>query len=169
MKDNQAEWFIENIPTEILESSLCRFKVGIVDDNDKSKHLHQIDVPTYVEIDADNIEKHLRETPAQYAFLSVIYAEAKKQLSVIERSIKIRRSQIFKECYEKGGSEKVRLTVEQIKAIVELDEEVSRLEELGFNAESRVSKLFGLLKTVELKNNNIAQLAKIKVQERFNT
>lgn len=169
MKDQQAEWFIENVPPEILESTLCRFKIGFIDENNKEKHTHLVDIPTFVEIDADNIEKHLRDTPAQYAFISEVYAEAKKQLSAIERSIKLRRSKIFKECYEKGGSEKVRLTVEQIKAIVESDEEVTRLEELGFNAESRVSKLFGLLKSVELKNNNIAQLAKMKVQERFNT
>jgi len=169
MADGQAEWFIDNVPPEILESTLCRFKIGFVDDNSKAKHLHSVDIPTFVEIDVDNIERHLRDTPAQYAFISEVFAEAKKQLSVIERSIKLRRSQIFKECYEKGGSEKVRLTVEQIKAIVELDEEVTRLEDLGFNADSRVSKLFGLLKSVELKNNNIAQLAKMKVQERFNT
>lgn len=157
-------WFDENGIPEDIARQLIRIKVT-TDENE----VVEKDVRADVVIDYENLEKQLEETPASFAFYAMLLAEARKQVSTLERVIKVRKGQITKELLDMAKAEDRKTRGADIESLIAADSRVLELEIKLVAAERTMSKLYAVVDAVKMKSEHLRSLAGFKKQEMRDT
>lgn len=133
----------------------CRLPHGNVERNVKSD----------VEIDYDQLEQQLQDTPTIYAFYSSLLAEAKLDVALKTRKARVRRARAMDELVEAARSQDRNLRRQDLEDLVEADDEYNKLSAELMLAEKAESKLFGVVSALRLKAEALRSLAGFKKQE----
>lgn len=161
MDEPLSSWFDERLPAELVESALFRFKVVLVDGREII-----IDVTKDVDINYEQLEEQLRETPSQYAYWGMVYSEVRRMVAFLENRIKARRGRLAKQLLEQAQAAGLRLTDKQVSLVIDDDPALKQLEE-GLEITQRdCGKLWYMVKAVEMKSEHLRSLAGFKRQER---
>lgn len=118
-----------------------------------------------VSIDYTNLEEQLADIPSIYAFWSMILAECKKQSAVLDRYIARKKASLMRDLYDAGKAQDKRIRKEDIEDLVESDDELNELEVKRIASERQVSKLFAIVRALEMKAECMRSLAGFKKQE----
>lgn len=167
------KWFEENIPSKISDI-ICRISLQLDGEN-----VMVADFLAQLDIDYDNLEEELEESPSVYAYWTFILSEAEAQLSIIERNVKYKRglmyTAIFKEYDEqtqslKGkGHSPDRIPQWQAKELVESDEEINKEEMRLILARRNYTKIKAIVDSIKMKAEHLRSLAGFKRQEKYNS
>jgi hypothetical protein len=161
-------WISENVPTEIVTSTLFRFKITLAttivttveEDGERvEKRVPRtivVDLLQDLDLDQDIVEQQMEDLPAQYAFWSSVYSEARLVVAQAERILKARRGAVTDLIYNKCVESKVKIPSEQVTRIVENDPELIKADENLSRAQMRCGKMFGMMEALKMK----AELAK---------
>lgn len=118
-----------------------------------------------VDIDYESLVDQLAEIPSIYSFWSQILAECKKQVAVLDRLIAVKRGKLMRTLYEEGQKTGVKIRKEDIDDLIETDTELNELEVKKISAERQVSKLFAIVRALEMKAECMRSLSGFKKQE----
>ncbi len=127
------------------------------------------DVRPDLKIDYDNLEEDLAKIPASYAFWGMVYSEAKRAASILEKRIRIRRGKVADQLLKMAKAEKIKLHRGDVEDLIETDEELLKLEILGFDMNRVAGKLWNITKALEIKADSLRSLAGFKRQEQAYT
>jgi len=116
-------------------------------------------------LDYDILEGLMQDLPAQYAFYAMIYSEARMRVSLEERKMKAIRGTIIESIQRRAASENVRLTVEQVKNVMEADSKVVLADQRIQFAQMQCGKLYHILEALKMKSELARSLAGFKRQE----
>lgn len=163
------EWINNNIPDELISSSLFKFRitVQVYDDgsNVQTQKVIDVDMLPDLDVDMDIIEQQMQDIPSQYIYWSSIYSELRLAVAVSERNLKVRRGRATKFIQEEARKNNTRLSVEQIKVLVESDEKLIAADLRLARAQMLAGKLWHMLKALELKHENCRSLIGLKRAE----
>jgi hypothetical protein len=166
--ESVPKWIAANIPDELVDSSLFRFDITLQvpdpDDPSKKKQI-TVDVLHDIDIDMDILEEQMQDIPAQYMFWSSVYSELRLAVSVAERNLKVRRGKATKFTTEEAKREGTRISVEQVKLIVEQDEKLCRCDLALARAHMLAGKVYHLVRALEMKQENCRSLIGLKKAE----
>lgn len=141
-------WLDENLPQEVVESSLFRFQVTLPDGQKLS-----IDLAKEVEVSSENFVEELKRTSAHYAFYAAVYSELKSMCTIQEKKIKRTRSEIMKNFLKQR-----KLTDKQLTAAIDGDEEVIR-EEIRLSVlYKQTGKVYHQLEALKIKAESMRSL-----------
>lgn len=119
-------------------------------------------------LDYEDIDTDMEEIPSILAFWSAVLAEARKQKSLVEVKMNIRRSKILKGVRE-HAKEGVKLTNPDKEDIINVDGEYSKLKARLIETDATISKLFGIVEALKIKSDNLRSFAAMKRAELTNT
>lgn len=189
--DKLPSWIDEHIPRELVESTMFRFKIKLqaIDHysctackHKMEKRLHQcsecnstklkavqrelkVDMAPTLDLDYDLLEEQMQEWPAQYAYWAAAYSEARCQVAVFERQLKATRGVLIKQMKDEAKEKELRLSVEQVKSVVEADDEVKRNDMQLAHSQMVCGKLFHMMEALKMKAELGRSLAGFKRQE----
>lgn len=149
------------------DSTLFKFKVKLqtLDENNKRKQV-TVDLLPDLSIEMEILEEQMMDLPAQYIFWSTIYSEARLAVSVAERSLKIRRGRVNEKIQETARAENIKLSVDQVKNIVEADKELAEADIRLQNAQMICGKLYHMVEAIKMKSELARSLAGFKRLEK---
>ena len=164
------DWISERLPPELATSSLFRFKVklqaSVKDDNGISKRQEiVVDMLPDLDLDYDMLEQQMYNIPSQYAFWAAVYSEVRLAVAVAERKLKARKGEITKLIQKEAASEGVKLSVEQVKMIVESDTRLNEAEMAYQNAQMQAGKLYHTMEALKMKLELSRSLLGVKKKE----
>lgn len=166
--DNLPPWVAANIPDELVSSTLFRFEVALQvpdpDDPEKRKKI-TVDILPDLGIDMDILEEQMQDVPAQYAFWSAVYSELRLAVAVAERNLKVRRGKATNFTQEEAKRNGTRISVEQVKTIVESDEKLIRADLNLAKAQMLAGKIWHMVKALEMKHEVSRSLIGLKKAE----
>lgn len=152
-------WFEENIPAELLDSTLFKFVVTL-----PNKDVVNVDIRTIFNIDMSSIEADLESTPSIIAYLGMIYSEMKCAVTVQDKRVRVRRARLLERFSKEARDANVKLQVDQLKALVESDNELMEME-LNLAIRQRdTGKLYNAIEGMRLKHESLRSLAGFKKQ-----
>ncbi len=152
-------WITENVDTPIAEY-MMKLVVAL-----PNKTTIERDFTADVDIDYELLQEQLGQIPSIYAFWSQILAECKKQVAVIDRLIAVKRGKLMRTLYEEGQKQVTKIRKEDIEDLIETDNELNELEVKKISAERQVSKLFAIVRALEMKAECMRSLSGFKKQE----
>jgi len=167
---NRPSWVDENIPPELAGSTLFKFNITLPskDENGKSQSIDVSMLPD-LDLDYEILETQMESIPAQYAFWAAVYSEVKFMVTAAERQLKIRRGEATKIVQEEAANKNVKLSVDQVKNIVEADQQLVK-NDLAFNKYQMVAgKLYHMVEAIRIKADLARSLAGFKRQENDKT
>lgn len=166
MDDNIPAWIKDNLPTDLYNSQLFKFTVSlrVEDEEDKPKKI-TVNILPVLDVDYETLETEIANVPAQFAYFATVYSEARHQVNLYERAIKVRKGQLMKQILLKQQEAKTRLTSDQITKILDSDEGIEQLETKLANKQMQAGKLYYFLEALKMKNDNLRSLAGFKKQE----
>lgn len=154
-------WLEEHVGLD-LAKALFTVKVTLPG----SRRVIERDFTTELNIDYDELEDQLQDMPSMYAFWSAVLANQKLNAAVAERTVKRRRGKIAEELNFGGKPEdRGKLRASDIKEMIEADENLAELEAKWLQHERTVSLLFGIVRALEIKGDNLRSLAGFKRAE----
>lgn len=162
------KWIEENVPDELADSSLFRFNVALqVPDHDDPSKKRQItvDILSDLDIDMEVLEEQMQNLPAQYMFWSAVYSEMRLAVAVAERNLKVRRGSATKYVQKEASDNGVKISIEQLKLIVESDEKLIDADLRLAKAQMVAGKIWHMLKAIEMKHENCRSLIGLKKAE----
>jgi len=161
-KHQHVNWLEQHMPAELVDSKLFKFRA-------KLSPTERVDVDLTGDADLDYIrlEEQLEDCPQQLVFWGTIFSHLKAHCAYIERKIKARRAVLTEEATKLVREDKTvaKLTSEQIKTVVEKDEQLNRLEEAYINLQRDTGKVFYMVQAVQMKAENARSLAGFKKLE----
>jgi hypothetical protein len=166
--ENLPPWIVNNLPTELYESTLFKFKVTLQSTTDEGNKQVEIDVLPCIGIDYENLEDDMVVLPSQYAFFSTVYSEVRLQANLLEKAVKIKKAKLVKKILNEAENNKIRLTQDQLKTIIEADDELNQTEAKYTKKQMQVGKLYYFLEALKMKSELMRSLAGFKKQENFN-
>jgi hypothetical protein len=182
-------WIGEHVPRELVESTLFRFKIGLQAINHyacpgckkqypkfgkcsdcevklKPKHKEvNVDMLPDLDLDYDVLEEQIQNLPAQYAFWSAVYSEARLHVQIMERKFKATKGRITEKVQITAKEKGIKFTGEQVKAVVEADAQVTKDDMLFQQAQMRCGKLWHMMEALKMKAELGRSLAGFKRQE----
>jgi hypothetical protein len=174
-KQNKAKrpiWIEENLPAELANSTLFKFMVQLQVVESKSEETGkltyktiEVDMLPDLDLDYDMLEDQMMRLPAQYAYWAAIYSELKLAVAVAERKLKARKGRVIERITSEASIAKVRLTVEQVKAIAEADSEIRDAELKYEKAQMTCGKIYHTIEALRIKAELARSLAGFKRQE----
>lgn len=153
------EWFDDNIVEEIAET-IIRVKVNLP----KQRYVER-DFRPDVAVEYDNLEVQLEHTPSSFAFWSVVLAEHRAAVAIIERKIKARRAALTNELLEKAKLDGVKIAQWQVETLIETDDTLITFESELILANRTLSKLYAIVDAIRMKSDNLRSLAGFKREE----
>ncbi len=161
------KWISDNIPQELVESTLFRFKIKLnsINPETKKNRVIEVDILPDLDLDYDLLEEQIQELPAQYAFWSAAYSECRNMVAVAERAVKYRRAQAIRAVQEDARDNKVKFTAEQVKHLIEADEALVKADQKLQEFQMKAGKLFHMLEALKMKAELSRSLAGFKRQE----
>lgn len=184
-------WIEGHVPSEIVDSKIFKFEVtlpsvfqskcdscgtihsNIVDICQKCsstslKSINKtivVDIVADVDIDYDVVENELSDIPSQFMFWSGVYAEVKLRANYLERVVKSVRGTVYKELIEAQKAEKVKISQEVLKNIVEEDRRIVKAECELHHANMQSSKLYYVVEALRIKADLARTLVSWKREE----
>lgn len=119
-------------------------------------------------LDYDNLDEDMEQIPSILAFWSAVLAEARREKSLNEMKMDIRRSKILKSISD-NMQEGVKLTVKDKDDIVKVDQEWNKLRAAEIEIDVTISKLFGIVDALKIKADNLRSFSSMKRAELHNT
>lgn len=119
-------------------------------------------------LDYENIDDDMEKMPSILAFWSAVLAEARREKSLVEMKMDIRRAKIaesFKDLLKDG----VKLTVQDKENLVNVDSDYSKLRIKFIDIDATVSKLFGIVDAIKVKADNLRSFSAMKRTELSNS
>lgn len=153
------KWFEKNISDDIA-NYVANISVSLMNREKFSK-----DIRPDVEIEYDDLEKQLEETPSIFAFWSMLLADQKAVVSVIERKLNLRRATLTNKFIDEAKASSTKLAQWQVDILLEGDEELNRLEAQNIIASKTLSKLFAVVESIRMKCDNLRSLSGFKKTE----
>lgn len=166
--ENVPPWILNNLPTELYESTLFKFNVTIRSETEEGNKHVEVDILPCIGIDYENLEEHMVVLPSQYAFFSTVYSEVRLQANLLEKAVKIKKAKLVKKVLNEAENNKIRLTQDQLKTIIEADEDLNTTEMKHAKKQMQVGKLYYFLEALKMKSELMRSLAGFKKQEHFN-
>lgn len=184
-------WINEYIPRELVESTLFKFKIKLqtIDyyrcvncEHKTERQLHQcpdcgktvfravprrleVDMLPTLDLDYDLLENQMQDLPAQYAYWAAAYSEARLQVAIDERRMKAAKGRIIEKIQDEAKRKNIRLSVEQVKAVVEADDEIKKDDMRLATSQMQCGKLFHMMEALKMKAELGRSLAGFKRQE----
>lgn len=118
-----------------------------------------------LDLDYDSLQDVMQDIPAQYAFYAMIYSEAKMKVAIEERRLKAIRGSLIEGVQKRAAEEKVRLTAEQVKAVVESERDIELADQRLQLAQMQCGKLYHMTEALKMKAELARSLAGFKRQE----
>jgi hypothetical protein len=150
--------------TDNVEEPIASYMMKLVIDL-PNKTTVERDFTADVDIDYEMLVEQLTQIPSVYAFWSQILAECKKQVAVIDRMLVVKRGKLLREFNEEARKTNTKTRREDVEDLIEVDEELNRLEVKKISAERQVSKLFAIVRALEMKAECMRSLSGFKKQE----
>ena len=172
MAEENRDWVLANVPRELINSSLFKFNVKLqvverLDDNNKPIYKTiTVDMLSNIDIDYETLEESICNIPAQFAFWSAVYSEVRLGVAIAERKLKVRRAEATKAVLEEAKKSNVKLTVDQLKSIVEADELLNKAEVSYSEIQMKAGKLYNMVEAIKMKAELTRTLAGFKKLER---
>jgi len=123
------------------------------------------DIRPDVTIDYDMLEEQLQQTPATFAFWSMLLAESKKQVAIFERAIQRRKGEVTKMLLDEAKNDGTKLRGSDVKDLIEADDDLNSLNAQLILANRTQSKLFAVVEAMRMKSEHLRSLAGFKRQE----
>lgn len=152
-------WFHDNVEEHISEY-MMKLSVDLPNKTTITRNF-----VADVEIEYDLLVEQLAEIPAIYSFWSMVLAECKKQSAILERMIARKRGMLTRVMHEEGRKQNAKVRKEDIEDLIETDTELNELEIKRISAEKQVSKLFAIVRALEMKAECMRSLSGFKKQE----
>ena len=115
--------------------------------------------------DYELLEEQLTETPSIFVFWSAALAEQRRHTASLERMIQRRKAKVCETIIEDSKKEKYKVTQYMLEELVELDDEYMKLQAELVLAKRTESKLWSIVRSIEMKSDNLRTLAGFKKQE----
>lgn len=161
-------WVEANVPEELVSSTLFRFEVTLQvpdPDNPSEKQKITVDILPDLDIDMDILEEQMQDVPSQYAFWSAVYSELRLAVAIAERNLKVRRGKATKFTQEEAKRNGTRISVEQVKTIIESDPKLVRADLSLAKAQMLAGKVWHMVKALEMKHEVARSLIGLKKAE----
>lgn len=152
-------WIHDNVE-EPIASFMMKLTIAL-----PNKTTVERDFTADVDIDYEMLVEQLTEIPSIYAFWSQILAECKKQVAVIDRRIAVKRGKLLRDFIKEARETNTKTRREDVEDLIETDEELNMLELKKVEAERQVSKLFAIVRALEMKAECMRSLSGFKKQE----
>lgn len=159
--NRRNKWWDENVEEDI-HGIIIKLKCTLSGkniDRDWTKDLS---------LDYEDIDTDMEQIPSILAFWAAVLAEARKQKSLIEVKMDIRRSKILKGIKDRM-QEGVKLTNNDKEDIINVDKDYSQLKAKMIEVDATISKLFGIVDSLKIKADNLRSFAAMKRAELTNT
>ena len=150
-------WF-DSLPDE-LQNTIMKIKVVLPDR--EFEHDFRPDVG----IVYDRLEQQLEDTPPQFVFWSVVYAEQKAKVSILERELLMAKSKAERMISEELRKSNAKLGRQEINAVIELNDIVHRISCKIIDEEKKLYKLKAVVEALKMKTDNLRSLAGFKREE----
>jgi len=161
------KWITNNVPSELVGSTIFRFEVKLnsVNPETKKNTIIEVDILSDLDLDYDLLEEQVQDLPAQYAFWSAVYSEARNMVAVAERAVKVRRAQAIRAVQDDARENKVRFTAEQVKHLIEADAALVKADQKYQEFQMKAGKLYHMVEALKMKAELARSLAGFKRQE----
>jgi hypothetical protein len=143
-----------------IKKAICVVKAKI------NGQVKKFDVEDNLMINYDLIESELEDFPHTYYLWAMLYSEVKEQQEVIEKKIRKRKGILYKTILDEGGWN---LRRSEIDDLMSDDEVLMELELQAILIGKQRQKLWYILESLRMKNDNMRSLAGFRKQELFNT
>jgi transcriptional regulator with PAS, ATPase and Fis domain len=157
------KWFSSNVSEDIAKA-LIKVNVKVQDESGKTIIISK-DFRPDVDINYENLERQLSEAPSLFAYWAMVMSEQKTVVGVLERKIKRRRAVATNQVVRQAKNEGVVLKVDDVKSLVEMDDELELLEAELLIAERTSGKLWNIVEALKMKSENLRSLSGFKKQE----
>ena len=158
---SEHNWIESNVPDEILDSTLFKFKITLPNGN-----VVDVDMTKDIDIDYEILEQQCEDIPAQYTFWAAIYSELRLASAIYERRVKSRRGVLTDIAIREASDAKVKITDAQMKVIIETDEVLNKLEMQLALSQSKTGKVYHMVEAIKMKCDLIRTLAGFKRQDK---
>lgn len=170
VSDQRPRWISENVPEELINSSLFRLVVKLQateqrGDGSVARKEVTVDLLPDVDVDYDLLEHQMEQTPAQYTFWAAVYSEVRLAVAVAERNLKVRRGQAIEAVNKKLADDKVKLSADLVKTVIESDKMLIEADMRLQTAQMQAGKLYHMLEALKMKAELLRSLAGFKRQE----
>lgn len=157
---SKRSWISGTVPDDVADGLFC---INVLFPNGKKL---AVNIAGDTEIDYEALEEQLDRVSGQFIWWAAVYSEAKAMAAILERRIKIRRavltSEALKSAREAGL---VKVTNDQVAVIIDADETLNKWEVKLILLNRDVSKLFYMVKAIEMKSENLRSRSGFKKQE----
>lgn len=155
------KWWNSNIDSDISEL-IVQLNITF---NGKKIEKNWIDD---LSLNYEHIDDDMEHIPSILAFWSAVLAEARREKSLIEMKMDIRRAKVmesFKDLIKDG----VKLTVQDKENIINVDSTYLSLRKTYIDVDTTVSKLFGIVDAIKAKADNLRSFSAMKRAELNNS
>lgn len=153
-----GNWF-DSLPDEIM-NTIIKLKIQLPD------KVIEYDFRPDVAPDYDQLESQLEDTPQQFTFWSVVFAEQKARVAILERELLMAKSRAERMVSQEMRKHDVKLGRPEINAMIELHDAVHKTSCQVIEEEKKLSKLKAIVEAIKMKNDNVRSLAGFKREER---
>ena len=154
-------WYAQTLPDDIIESTIFKFNIVLPNGNKID-----LDLAPPLDVDYDNVEVQMQEIAAQYAYFGFLYSEIKQRITILERKAKVRRGYATEMAIDVGRTANVKPTADQVKSIVEQDEELNTIEQTLATCNKWAGKLYFLTQALQMKSEVLRSLCSVRRAER---
>jgi ribosomal protein L40E len=127
-----------------------------------------VDMLPDLDLDYELLEQTMQDIPAQYAFYSMVYSEARMKVALEERKLKAVRGTITRRIQTEASHENVRLTAEQVKSVIEASDDIINADTKLQLAQMQCGKLYHMIEALRIKAELARSLAGFKKQDQNN-
>lgn len=159
MKKKKNRWFENNVPEDIAQT-LIKLSVTLPNNTKITR-----DFRPDLDIEYEKLEFEMAEMPSIFGFWSLVLAEQKASVMIIDRKIKTKRAETLKMVKEELQKTEVKLIGRHIDEIVDTDDAVKKLEIQLVIEKKRESKLYAICDSLKMKAEILRSLAGFKKQE----
>lgn len=145
-------WLSDNLPPEILSSSLMVFNVTLPDGQ-----VVPLNMAKEIEVTSEDFVSELKQVSAQYAFYAAVYSELKTACTIQEKRVKQRRASALNDTIRIGK----KLTDKQSQILWEADEEVVKAELKLSIMQKQTGKVYHMLEALKIKSESMRSLTGI--------
>lgn len=124
-----------------------------------------VDLLPDLDLDYEILEDQMQNLPSQYAFWSAVYSETRLRVATEERKLKATRGVLTETVQRRAADEKIRLTADQVKVVVEAEESLAEADRRLQRAQMQCGKLFHMMEALKMKSELARSLAGFKRQE----
>jgi hypothetical protein len=116
----------------------------------------------------EDLDNDMEKMPSVLAFWSAVLAEARREKSIIEMKLNIRKGKVL-EGVKELLSEGIKMTVQDKENMVNLDERYKAIQMKLIDQDATVSKLFGIVEALKVKADNLRSFSAMKRAELNNS